>query len=139
MNFCRDAVGTAVLGGRIFAVGGYDGTSYLNSVECYEPQSGDWSVVSISDRHNELEYGSLQAAVMLACFAHFNHSFAPNNCEITILVLSSHGSDVSILVSVCKHSLFLCARELVCAISLVAHDLELHFANKRAMSLPGMM
>ena len=46
MNFCRDAVGTAVLGGRIFAVGGYDGTSYLNSVECYDPQTQEWAVVS---------------------------------------------------------------------------------------------
>ena len=40
------------------------------------------------------------------------------------------------LVSMCIHTLFLCARELVCAISLGAHDLELHLANKRATSLP---
>ena len=51
----------------------------------------------------------------------------------------SYGSDVSTqtqLLSVCTHSLFLCARELVCAISLGAHDLALHLANKRATSLP---
>ncbi|XP_022079622.1 kelch-like protein 5 [Acanthaster planci] len=46
MSLCRDAVGVAVLGNRIFAVGGYDGQTYLNSVECYDPMSGEWSFVS---------------------------------------------------------------------------------------------
>ena len=55
-------------------------------------------------------------------------------------VSSSPGSDVGTqtqLVSACTHSLFLHAREPVCEISLGAHGLELHFANKRATSLPG--
>ena len=39
------------------------------------------------------------------------------------------------LLSVCTHSLFLHAREPVCAISL-GTDLALHLANKRTTSLP---
>ena len=52
----------------------------------------------------------------------------------------SPSSDVSTqaqLVSACTHSLFLCVLEPVCAISLSERDLELHFANKCATSLPG--
>ena len=41
------------------------------------------------------------------------------------------------VVSTCTHSLFLCAREPVCAISLSVHDLEMLLVNKRATSLPG--
>ena len=55
MGMCRDAVGVAVLGDRLFAVGGYDGQSYLSAVECYDPQTGEWTTVStfnIFKRHN---------------------------------------------------------------------------------------
>ena len=43
----RDAVGVAVLGDKLYAVGGYDGSQYLNEVECYDPQANDWAKVSI--------------------------------------------------------------------------------------------
>ncbi|XP_071482630.1 kelch-like protein 5 [Diadema antillarum] len=43
MSLCRDAVGVAVLGDRVFAVGGYDGQTYLSAVECFDPQTGEWS------------------------------------------------------------------------------------------------
>ena len=52
-------------------------------------------------------------------------------------VSPSPGSDVSTqaqIVSTCTHSLFLCAREPVCAVSLSAPELELRFANKRTLS-----
>ena len=42
----RDAVGVCLLGDKIYAVGGYDGQQYLNDVECYDPQSNEWSKVS---------------------------------------------------------------------------------------------
>lgn len=42
----RDAVGVGVLGGRLFVVGGYDGSKYLNDVECYDPQTGEWTKVA---------------------------------------------------------------------------------------------
>lgn len=41
----RDAVGVCVLGGKLFAVGGYDGQRYLSDVECYDSQSNEWTTV----------------------------------------------------------------------------------------------
>lgn len=46
MSLCRDAVGVSVLGDRLFAVGGYDGQTYLATVECYDPQTGIWTVAA---------------------------------------------------------------------------------------------
>ena len=37
MSCARGGVGVASLGGKIYAVGGHDGTNYLNSVEAYDP------------------------------------------------------------------------------------------------------
>ena len=37
--------GAAVLGGRIFAVGGDDGVTHLNSAECYDAQLNEWGEV----------------------------------------------------------------------------------------------
>ena len=33
-------------GGKLYALGGYDGNSYLNSVECYNPKSKEWTEVA---------------------------------------------------------------------------------------------
>jgi hypothetical protein len=38
-------LGAAVLGGRIFAVGGDDGVTHLNSAECYDAQLNEWGEV----------------------------------------------------------------------------------------------
>lgn len=43
---CRDAVGASFLGNRIYAVGGYDGTKYLNDVERYDPIKNEWEQVT---------------------------------------------------------------------------------------------
>lgn len=42
----RDAVGVCVLGGKLYAVGGYDGQQYLNNVECYDSQLNEWTAVA---------------------------------------------------------------------------------------------
>ncbi|XP_060742028.1 kelch-like protein 4 isoform X1 [Tachysurus vachellii] len=39
----RDAVGVCLLGDKLYAVGGYDGQSYLNSVESYDAQNNEWT------------------------------------------------------------------------------------------------
>ncbi|XP_073445979.1 kelch-like protein 4 [Dendrobates tinctorius] len=39
----RDAVGVCCLGDRLYAVGGYDGQAYLNTVESYDAQSNEWT------------------------------------------------------------------------------------------------
>lgn len=42
MSLGRDATGVCLLGGKLFAVGGYDGQSYLDLVEAYDPQTNEW-------------------------------------------------------------------------------------------------
>lgn len=37
MSCCRGGVGVGTMGGRLYAVGGHDGTNYLSSVEAYDP------------------------------------------------------------------------------------------------------
>jgi len=37
MLCARGGVGVAALGGRLYAVGGHDGSNYLSSVEEYDP------------------------------------------------------------------------------------------------------
>ncbi|XP_053555328.1 kelch-like protein 4 [Bombina bombina] len=39
----RDAVGVCPLGDRLYAVGGYDGQTYLNTVESYDAQTNEWT------------------------------------------------------------------------------------------------
>lgn len=46
MKNCRDAVGMATLGDRLYSVGGYDGNTYLDAVEAYDPDSNDWKSVA---------------------------------------------------------------------------------------------
>nr|7ONA_A Chain A, SAKe6AC [synthetic construct] len=50
MTTPRSGVGVAVLNGRIYAVGGYDGSpdghTHLNSVEAYDPETDEWSFVA---------------------------------------------------------------------------------------------
>ena len=38
--------GVGVLGGPLYAVGGHDGWSYLNTVERWDPQARQWSYVA---------------------------------------------------------------------------------------------
>ncbi|CAI5680293.1 unnamed protein product [Oreochromis niloticus] len=46
MSISRDAVGVCLLGDRLYAVGGYDGQVYLNTVEAYDPQTNEWKQVA---------------------------------------------------------------------------------------------
>lgn len=47
MSVARDSVGVGVLGDRLYAVGGYDGHSYLVLVEMYDPNTNEWQEVRI--------------------------------------------------------------------------------------------
>lgn len=38
--------GIVVLDGQLFAVGGYDGTQHLSSVECYSPCNDQWMSIT---------------------------------------------------------------------------------------------
>lgn len=46
MSVGRDGVGVCVLGDKLMAVGGYDGTQYLDLVEAFDPISNTWAQVS---------------------------------------------------------------------------------------------
>ncbi|KAF4019848.1 hypothetical protein G4228_011396, partial [Cervus hanglu yarkandensis] len=47
MSISRDAVGVCLLGDKLYAVGGYDGQTYLNTVEAYDPQTNEWTQISV--------------------------------------------------------------------------------------------
>ncbi|XP_078719374.1 kelch-like protein 5 isoform X3 [Lampetra fluviatilis] len=46
LSVSRDAVGVGLLGDRLYAVGGYDGQTYLNTVEAYDPVANEWAQVA---------------------------------------------------------------------------------------------
>lgn len=46
LSISRDAVGVCLLGDRLYAVGGHDGQSYLNTVESYDAQNNEWTEVN---------------------------------------------------------------------------------------------
>jgi kelch-like protein 18 len=41
---CR--LGYAVLGGRLYVAGGYDGSAFLRTVECFDPATNRWTAVA---------------------------------------------------------------------------------------------
>lgn len=48
LSMPRDAVGVCILGDKLYAVGGYDGQTYLNTMESYDPQTNEWTQVSVA-------------------------------------------------------------------------------------------
>ena len=46
MTTKRRALGLAAVGGKVYAIGGWDGDSALDSVEAFDPQLGAWALVA---------------------------------------------------------------------------------------------
>jgi kelch-like protein 18 len=44
-------VGAAALNDCLYVCGGYDGVTSLNTVECYQPDKDEWSVVARMIKH----------------------------------------------------------------------------------------
>lgn len=42
----RLAVGVAVVNRLLYAIGGFNGTNRLNTVECYHPENNEWTMVA---------------------------------------------------------------------------------------------
>ena len=40
-------VGLAVVNGQLMAVGGFDGTTYLKTIEVYDPDANTWRYVAL--------------------------------------------------------------------------------------------
>jgi len=50
MCWCS-ALGAVTLGGKVYICGGFDGMSSLNSVEMYDPDADQWTMVSSMEKH----------------------------------------------------------------------------------------
>jgi len=46
MGTKRIGVGVAVVNRLMYAVGGYDGSNRLRSMECYDPEADEWHFVA---------------------------------------------------------------------------------------------
>ena len=57
MNHSRYYPGVLSHEGRLYAVGGHDGHSFLSSVEMYDPQTNTWTLVA------DMSVGRLGSAV----------------------------------------------------------------------------
>lgn len=44
MTSRRSGVGLAVVNGQLYAVGGFDGTAYLKTIEGYDPETNQWKL-----------------------------------------------------------------------------------------------
>lgn len=61
MNHPRRYVAAAALGGLLYAIGGYDGISVLDSVEAYDPKLDQWKrVESMSNARRHVAVGVLE-------------------------------------------------------------------------------
>ena len=71
MSSRRSSVGVGVLGGLLYAVGGYDGASRhcLSSVECYNPITKEWSLMcDMSTRRSGAGVGVRFCPVFAVCY-----------------------------------------------------------------------
>ncbi|CAM1324246.1 Uncharacterised protein r2_g3288 [Pycnogonum litorale] len=44
MTSRRSGVGLAVVNGQLYAVGGFDGTTYLKTIEVYDQEQNQWKL-----------------------------------------------------------------------------------------------
>lgn len=73
MEARRSTLGVAVLNNCIYAVGGFDGSTGLNSAEMFDPQVGKWKLIAeMSTRRSSVGvgvlYGQLYAVRILNSF-----------------------------------------------------------------------
>lgn len=60
MNNPRRYVAVGVIGGLLYAVGGYDGSNVLDSVEVYDPKTDQWKyAASMKNRRRHVAVGVL--------------------------------------------------------------------------------
>ena len=66
-NSPRSTVGCAVLDGKLYAVGGRDGSSCLSSVEVYDPHTDKWTIAApmLKRRGGELVFALDSSVVVI--------------------------------------------------------------------------
>lgn len=67
MLTARIGVGVSVVKRLLYAIGGYDGNSRLNTVECYHPEKDSWTEVASMNTNRsgagELNFGDLEIKI----------------------------------------------------------------------------
>lgn len=110
-SLCHDAftfylsftAGVTVLEGPIYAVGGHDGWSYLNTVERWDPQSQQWTfVASMSIARSTVGVAALNGKWVDFLFLFFIWKKILSECsfKITFSKLLWKNSFLKILVSI---------------------------------------
>ncbi|VDN05304.1 unnamed protein product [Thelazia callipaeda] len=64
MNIRRRHVGVVSAQGKLYAIGGHDGTNHLSSAECFDPATNMWHTVSsMNTRRRGIAVGALERAI----------------------------------------------------------------------------
>uniref|UniRef100_A0A9J2PKI9 BTB domain-containing protein n=1 Tax=Ascaris lumbricoides TaxID=6252 RepID=A0A9J2PKI9_ASCLU len=64
MNVRRRHVGVVSAQGKLYAIGGHDGTNHLDSAECFDPATNMWhTVASMDTRRRGIAVGALEGAI----------------------------------------------------------------------------
>ncbi|VDK47717.1 unnamed protein product [Anisakis simplex] len=64
MNVRRRHVGVVSAQGKLYAIGGHDGTNHLDSAECFDPETNMWHTVESMDTHRRgIAVGALEGAI----------------------------------------------------------------------------
>lgn len=64
MNIRRRHVGVVSAQGKLYAIGGHDGTNHLDSAECFDPATNMWhTVASMDTRRRGIAVGALEGAI----------------------------------------------------------------------------
>ena len=53
LKLCLSRLGVATLNGKIYACGGYDGSSFLRSVECFDPHTHKYALTPFRSAKTE--------------------------------------------------------------------------------------
>ena len=81
MQTCRSRVGVAVLEGKLYAIGGFDGVNRLESAEVYDPEKNSWTNISMMhERRSALGCVAYDGQIFVC--GGYNGLASLNSCEV---------------------------------------------------------
>ena len=81
MKICRSRVGVAVFEGKLYAIGGFDGTNRLDSAEVYDPETDEWSIIpSMKERRSALGCVAFESQIFVC--GGYDGLASLNSCEV---------------------------------------------------------